>query len=562
MDFSDEGADAALEAKRVERKPASLFYTMVAILFLVLGVGLGFMLSLLDEELIINGFNAIIVFLLALLAFFGILAAFLFRYRQRLLSGIFNKSEIELQHFAQPLSDVARFAADRDVGQATRAAKDFGEILLARYAWTTSRRWLLGSITGIIASIAALAGSVLLLKQNTLIEKQNEAIATQTVLLEKQNEAIDAQLPLLEQQTRFAEINVELAEADRSAFLGPDMVKLSEELGAIRQGLFQEGRVDIGRGDIPLSLQYRIIFTSVLARPYRFLQFETPNVIEQVIGIDKKPKSFLTEKPASIERGLIVSILRNSGFKDFSLLNSLGLNLSSAVWPASSTNRLFQDMDFTVGIFEGTFFDEFTFVDVNFSGAVVSNANFRGATLRNVSFNGYQSQKVGLKKVNAFFTDFSESYLENVDFSDAAMQSSTFSKAILNKVSFNRATLAGVRFQDSILIDPDFTRANLLSGRLDGAVVNDANFLETLANAGPALLFDPNAFELKPLFPLELPADVSTKASLLANKLKLSGSQKNLLTEILTSDDEFFRVVRKQTEASPAHKKILELMKP
>lgn len=99
----------------------------------------------------------------------------------------------------------------------------------ARYSWIATRRWVIASLTSLIAAMAALAGTALLFKQN-------ELISTQTELLREQNVRI-------EEQTKPIQTDVQLAEAARNAQLSVEITEIAAELGRVVDRVNGDGKI-------------------------------------------------------------------------------------------------------------------------------------------------------------------------------------------------------------------------------------------------------------------------------------------------------------------------------
>ena len=95
---------------------------------------------------------------------------------------------LQMELFARPLALVAERAAERDATGATAAARDLVALALARYAWITTRRWIVASLTALIAAMAALAGTALLFQQNRLIEAQSALLVEQNARVTEQSD--------------------------------------------------------------------------------------------------------------------------------------------------------------------------------------------------------------------------------------------------------------------------------------------------------------------------------------------------------------------------------------
>ncbi len=221
-----------------------------------------------------SGGLVVTVFLSALLVVAG-LGGLIFAFRRPILRRLFGYADTQVELFADPLSRVATGTLARDAEAATAAARDLVALGLARYSWLAARRWVIASLTALIAAMAALAGTALLFKQNALLQVQTE-------LLSQQNDKIEAQGILLAQ-------DVQLAEAQRNAQLAVEITGIAALIGQATEDAaarFRAEAPDLAAAqdpydgmvnvldpvtDLDRSLVLRIVSASRAARPYRFL---------------------------------------------------------------------------------------------------------------------------------------------------------------------------------------------------------------------------------------------------------------------------------------------------
>ena len=144
------------------------------------------------------------------------------------------------------------------MSEATDSARDLAELVLARYAWVSTRRWLMATITAFIAAIAALAGSALLFQQNQLLR-------TQIGLMEDQNTRIG-------EQNRFIQSQIELGEAQRSTSIVPEILELGSLIAQEVEQFNTAAGTSPSIAGLSPSLRARIIAATVAARPYRYLR--------------------------------------------------------------------------------------------------------------------------------------------------------------------------------------------------------------------------------------------------------------------------------------------------
>ena len=171
----------------------------IALVVFIIGVVVGYPLATFGVEFLTDNAGLVFGVLFGFFVLVLLVAGTLMIFRRVIWERLFKHGEVEMERFARPLSNVARFAALQKVAEATESARDLAELVLARYAWVSTRRWLMATITAFIAAIAALAGSALLFQQNQLLR-------TQIGLMDDQNARI-------EEQNRFIQSLIELGEA-------------------------------------------------------------------------------------------------------------------------------------------------------------------------------------------------------------------------------------------------------------------------------------------------------------------------------------------------------------
>lgn len=483
---------------------ASRFSVAFSTLFFGFGIAAGFLLAfsglgfLQDSAGIIAG-----VFLVALcvLALAGLA---LYLLRDRLLSRLFGIARAQIELIATPLADVAQGAARRDPEHAAQSARRLIQVAMARYAWLATRRWIMTSLTALIAAMAALAGTALLFKQNDLI-------AQQIVLLSVQNDRITQQNAMLEQQT-------ELAEAARNAALAVEVTAVAGLLGeAVDRAMGpveQRGPMAIvpvlhPETDLARSVVFRLIAVSQALRPYRFLdpgyhQADESDLVHQAMRarrqampltyarmaetngwVDSDGPPHLVDRPASPERGQLLRVMLVNGLRETEVLSFYGLDLSFAsaqgltIGSATMQNADLAYADLSYG----------QMVETDFRGANLANLRFRhGQVLRSrlgrlpaadvrAPFTrepgGYDTRLIG--------ADFTDALIEDSEFRGANAMAAQFDRALVIAADFREATLAGASFADAVLIAPQWQGAVLLSVDLDGAVVIGDDPLAALA---------------------------------------------------------------------------------
>jgi len=488
----------------------------IATVVFVIGVVVGFPLATFGVEFLTN--NAGVVFGLLFIFFVLVLmsAGALMIFRKPLWERLFRHGEIEMERFARPLSNVARFAALQKVAEATESARDLAELVLARYAWVSTRRWLMATITAFIAAIAALAGSALLFQQNQLLR-------TQIGLMEDQNARIA-------EQNRFIEAQIELGEAQRSTSIVPEILEIGALVGTEVERLRASGTAEPRITDLSAALRSRLLAAAAAARPYRYLRTPLLALDDQTImssGLLRRSdlpasakvrqkleqagstaqfvgeqRGVMSDRPVSPERGQLIAILLGSGLIDFTDLGGIDLSFAEVrgLQPGAVvfgfTNLRFAD------------FDQETLIGFDFDGSYLEHARFRNARISGTRFS-----TLGLKMLTGDDTMVRGAELAGTDFSGARLDSVTFQgsrgfgiffdNAVIHQVDFKAADLSGSTFRGSIFGAVDFAGAALKSVDFDGAIVFDADFLTTVAAQAAPDSFDAAKFTLEPITPAQ-----------------------------------------------------------
>jgi uncharacterized protein YjbI with pentapeptide repeats len=463
-----------------------------------------------------SGGLVVTVFLSALLVVAG-LGGLIFAFRRPILRRLFGYADTQVELFAEPLSRVATGTLARDAEAATAAARDLVALGLARYSWLAARRWVIASLTALIAAMAALAGTALLFKQNALLQVQTE-------LLSQQNDKIEAQGILLAQ-------DVQLAEAQRNAQLAVEITGIAALIGQATEDAaarFRAEAPDLAAAqdpfdgmvnvldpvtDLDRALVLRIVSASRAARPYRFLdQGLRPDDPDDKLRVafdrrrDDLPAAWarlsaargwsasatanqLTDRPASPERGQLLDVLLAGGVRNLEVLNHFGLDLSFA------------------------YLQDATIILLTGQGARLAYADLSGSHLRSVDLGGAAMENARLDRTVIRDSDFStvdaarlrppfpsamaplSSALDGASFRDAAifdtsfrgarMLAADFDGALLFRPDFTDAILSAATLRGTMLVAPVMTGADLKSVDLDGAIVFGADFLDRMT-AGTA----------------------------------------------------------------------------
>ena len=464
---------------------------------LVFGFGsiAGFLLAVSGLELVQEWTGIFLIVCLSVLIFIAATGLILFIFHKPLLRRLFGFAQTQLELFSEPLTEVARGAIERDAGRTTDAAQDLVAMVLARYSWVTTRKWIIGSLTALIAAMAALAGTAMLFQQNVLLEEQSRKIDSQIIL---------------------ADQSVQLAEAARNAGLVAEIINIAEELGATLEE--KQAKKGGGRNTVPVldpetelteGLISRILAASFATKPYRYLDFgyqSTSNEQALVAALAERKDEFpwiwerlpehlrfdprvqeprLISRPQSPEKGQLLSVLTSAGVREYVFLNNRGLDLSFA--DARGIKLLV--VSFSHGVMRFADLSFATVRESDFAGSFLDNIKFRSAQFRDVSFasiDGADAKPPFTNSLARFMTflsgaDFYASYHYLTDFSGVNALFANFDKSLLVKPKFGGAFLSGTSFRGAALIDPDFAGATIDLVDFDGALVLGADFLDKVA---------------------------------------------------------------------------------
>ena len=454
---------------------------------------------------------------LVALVMLGALGLVAMVFRRPILRRLFGFASTQMESLARPLGAIAERAAGRDPEGATAAARELVQIALARYSWVTTRRWIVGSMTALIAAMAALAGTALLFQQNALLQKQSD-------LLEEQNRRI------LEQSALIAQ-DVELAEAARNAQLAVEITQIAAALGTAAAMEDPEPGAPLvnvlDAAALNRGLILRITSISQALRPYRFLdsglrpgdptdrmrvamerrRAAFPGTHARMAAYhrwpDAAPGLRLIDRPSSPERGHLLLALAAAGVRALEPLNVAGLDLSFA--------RL-QDADLPALSAQGgrLAYADFTgaaLTECDLGGAILENARFVRADIRRSTFADVGEDRVRppLRPEDAphksFLTgaDFTGAVIRDTDFSGAWALATDFDGAVLDRVVFRGTQLGLARFAGAVLIAPDFAGAGLKSADFDGAIVFGADAMDRIAAAAEPGSLRADRFRLIPI---------------------------------------------------------------
>ena len=482
-------AEAVAEDEEPEKTPRhrdSEPFGLGLVLF-VLGICVGFPLAVIGSDFLTRNAGLIITFILIFVTFFGLLGITLLMLRRRILGFLFNLSATTLEQFAKPLSDTTRHIVARQSAAAVDSAEELAKLMLARWAWVSTRRWLIGSLTGLLAALAALAGTALLFRQN-------ELLAVQLVRLDQQND-------LLKTQTQ-------LGEAQRSAAILPSLLDINADLAKETAALAKDGRgvAIYDLTELSDGLRGRMIAATLGARPYRYLQGgsvdERDMAALKSLAMARRPEILaesakaslnqqvyetrLIDRPVSPERGIIIALLHAAGIHQTEDLSFYGADFSFAEVRLPVVNL----MSFTFARLRFADFSWSTLNSVVFGAADLSHARFRNTVLSRCDFSGLTADQVkppykgvstpALSPTTLDGVDFSRSFIVQSRFAHVEGLAANFDDTVLIEPDFADASIAGSTFRNAILIRPKIAGANLKAIDLDGAFVFEADFLGRL----------------------------------------------------------------------------------
>lgn len=494
-----------------------------AILFFGFGIAAGILMAFSGFGFLQDSAALIATVFLAALLVVLLLGVILYAARRMIWSRLFGFAEVQIEELANPLASVAERAIAGDPAGATSAARDLVALALARYSWITTRRWIIASLTALIAAMAALAGTALLFQQNQLL-------AVQSGLLVEQNAKLD-------EQSVLAGLQVQLAEAERNAQIAVQITEIAAELGQVvdRVGAAQVEATGVPVGlfnairaeDLSRALVLRITSTSRAAKPYRFLDLglrahsaedgtrlaverrraELPKTYARLAGhygwAEAGPEVRLIDRPASPERGQLLTVLLSAGLLNLEPLNVTGLDLSHAQMP--NANIIL--MTSQGGLLYGADFTGSAVRFADFGGASLENARFVGGDIRDSNFGVVTADRIlpphddGMAPMTtqANGVDFSGAYVVDTGFDAANMIAARFDGAVLVNADFTEANLGMATFRGTILIAPDWSGAYLKAADFDGAIVFGPDALKAMAAAAAPESFRADRFRADPL---------------------------------------------------------------
>lgn len=502
----------------------------VGILIFVLGIALGFPVAIFGLDFFLENATSMFGLLFALLFVVVVATVLLLIFREQIWQKLFRYGQVEMHRFADPMAEVARAAAQQNVDMATSAARQLAEMMLARYAWTATRRWLIATITGFIAAIAALAGAALLFQQNQLLRVQSGLMQDQT--------------DRMVEQTALLEAQIELGEAQRSVSIVPEILAIGQAIGEETGVLEQDGRgaAVFEAAELSNGLRARIIAATSAARPYRYLRAGLTGMGDMEINVEAlsrrqdlvrasanierwrrseaeifgvapdNARGTLTDRPVSPERGQLLSLLIQSRVMDTEILSFYGADFSFAEPRLGSL----AGMSLRHATLRYADFSRSAVTRVEFGAAFLEGARFRNCTISNTSFSGLSGDElkppfdgdgdIGIWRTILAGTDFSGAVISDSGFVDANALAANFDGAVLVNVDFTGASISASTFRSAIIGTVNFAGADLTGVDFDRAVVFDGDFLSKLAAEAAPDSFDADLFSISPIDAAEVGA--------------------------------------------------------
>ena len=499
---------------------------------LVFGFGLaaGLLIAVAGSGMIEDSAGLILTVLLAAFFVVAVVGGAILLFRRALMQRLTGVAEAQIESFAAPMSRVAQSTINRDPAGATTAAYELIQLALARYGWLATRRWIVTSLTALIAALAALAGTALLYRQNTLIE-------TQSALLSEQNARIQEQTALIRQ-------DVELAEAARNAALAVEITDIAALVGEAAAAAADAFAAETAAGgtvdpvaslvnvldparDLERGLILRIVSASRAARPYRFLDTgllpDDPSDKMRVAmagrrdvlpqAYDRLAQAFgwrahgeeaeLIDRPASPERGQLLQVLTFGGVRNLEILNHFGLDLSFAYLPNAEIALVTaQGGRLSYADLSGSHITE-----SDLGGAWLENARFRRTTISRTSFSAIAAERVRAPypasgapyATQAQGTDFSGAVIRDSGFRGAYLTAARLDGALLVNADFTDADLSAASLKGTVLVAPVLDGVALKSADLDGAILFGPDPLAGLAAKAAEGTFQAARYRTEPV---------------------------------------------------------------
>ena len=498
--------------------------TGLPFLVFVLGVMTGFPIAIFGFDFLVAHAAIAFAVLFGLLFVLTIVAVVVISLRQRIWQRLFQQGDIELHRLADPLSEVVRLSSERRVAEATIAASDLARVVMARYAWVVTRRWIIGAVTGFVAVIAALAGSALLFQQNQLLRTQGDLMREQT--------------ERLTEQTLLLQTQIQLGEAQRSTSIVPEILAIGAAIAEETTALPPvRGGGDSAERLSP-ALRARIVAATLAARPYRYLAYgfdrldddavvnaaierriDLPQTRAEVAAATTARAAFwqtdnvdpraaageLTDRIVSPERGQLLGTLYNAGLSDLTRLTYEGVDFSFA----EVRHDVLSGIDLRFGRLEFADFSRVSLAGAKFSAARLDHARFVRAQIGDADFGSILNEDVpapfeghpllGYQPTRLVGADFSLADMQGARFMAVQAISASFDGAAVFNADFSGALLLAATFRNAVVFGTSFVLTDLTKSDFAGAVVFEPDFLERVAREAAEGSFDPRQYRLEPI---------------------------------------------------------------
>ncbi len=434
---------------------------LMALLVFLLGLVVGFPAATLGIGFFVDNAAPVVAAMLAVLILVLVGVGFVIVYRRRIWNAVFQRGQVEAEGLIAPLTDVIRHVVEHKADNAIGSARELGELVVARYAWVMTRRWMLATVTTLVVTIAALAGAALLFQQNQLLRDQS-------ILLAQQNDRIGEQTTLLQAQ-------IQLGEAQRSTAIVPEILAIGAAIGQETTALAADGRTTASFSAAELSdaLRARIVAATNAARPYRHAQSPLSELTEAeltaaavarrtdlpVVRADydavqaqqpgARPLSELgvatgqlTDRESSPERGQLISLLYNSRILDTEVLTFAGADFSFS----ELRQPTLAGMSFRHAMLRFADFSRVQVRNVDFRGGLLDHIRFLGSRVVGSDFSALEASEVVAPFTPESNGAQTPSQMHGADFTSAFINETAFRSAWLVAANFDAAFVGLGRF--------------------------------------------------------------------------------------------------------------------
>ncbi|MEP5009946.1 EAL domain-containing protein, partial [Roseobacter sp.] len=211
----------------------------------------------------------------------------------------------------------------------------------------------------------------------------------------------------------------------------------------------------------------------------------------------------LVDRPASPERGQLLTALLQSGVRDTEVLSFYGLDLSYAY----AHGLLLPDVSAQAARLAYADLSYSQMLETDFGGASLTGARLRNTFLKDVSFASVPgseirppySKDLAFYNTNMAGVDFHDAHLLRPDFSNIDGLAVQFDGATLVEPQFQDARISAGTFRGTVLLAPEFVGTDLRSVDFDGAIIDGADALDRIAAEAAEGSFQRARFEQSPI---------------------------------------------------------------